>query len=130
MLCKLFDPAKLLICNPEQATHPFVSKGNNFGSVSGLPTYRPNDTGSVNTTTLLRVIVEAMAFHCDLVQAGALLRLGCQLKGPHFGEPFLIPRNGEVSEKAGSGCRADWFLGPGADHSGPSESETALEGLS
>ncbi len=27
MLCKLFDPANLLICNPYQATHPFVSKG-------------------------------------------------------------------------------------------------------
>ena len=32
-------------------------------------------------------------------------------------ENFSIsPRNGELSEKGGSGCRADWFLGPGEKH--------------
>ncbi len=29
----------------------------------------------------------------------------------------ISPRNGELSEKAGFGCRADKFLGAGEDHS-------------
>ena len=42
----------------------------------------------------------------------------------------ISPRNGEVSEKAGSGCRDGGFSGPGEDRSEPPERRTVLEGLS
>ena len=37
-----------------------VSKGNPFGSVSGLPTYRPSGTGSVNATAILGIYLESV----------------------------------------------------------------------
>ncbi len=42
----------------------------------------------------------------------------------------ISPRNGEVSEKAGSGSRDDGLSGPGEDRSEPPERRTVLEGLS
>ncbi len=42
----------------------------------------------------------------------------------------ISPRNGKVSEKAGSGCRDDGLAGPGEDRSEPPERRTVLEGLS
>ncbi len=42
----------------------------------------------------------------------------------------LSPRNGEASERAGSGSRDDGLSGPGEDRSEPPERRTVLEGLS
>ena len=42
----------------------------------------------------------------------------------------LSPRNGEVSEKSGSGSRRDGLSGPGEDRSELPERKTFLEGLS
>ena len=42
----------------------------------------------------------------------------------------ISPRNGEVSEKAGSGSRDDGLSGPGEDRSEPPERRTVPEGLS
>ena len=42
----------------------------------------------------------------------------------------ISPRNGEMSEKAGSGSRDDGLSGPGEDRSEPPERRTVREGLS
>ena len=43
---------------------------------------------------------------------------------------LISPRNGEVSEKSGSGSRHNGFSGPGEDRSELPKRKTLLEGLS